>query len=562
MPTPAANRVVRAIAVLVTTAVVITMTPAAAAATASGRVEYRPPSDAAIIDHFRPPASPWGAGNRGVDLGTSNGDPVRAAAAGRVLFAGEVGGALHITVEHSDGLRTSYSFLATVSVVRGDSVQRGEVIGTAAGPFHFGVRTPTDTYLDPELLLAGRLRPDIVLVPGAEEGLEPLEAHERSTLLETLRDTGAAALAHLARVTVDGVDLARQATEAAVSLSGPARTARVVAALARWYQQRGSCTPVSAAVPGLDQRHVVIEVSGLGTSSRSNSAWEFDTTTIGYAPADVIRFSYRGGRVPGQDGDGSTVAATSIAGPVTTFSGEDSQQPISVSADRLGVLIADVARAQPGVPIDLLAHSQGGVVARLAIERAAAAGRLPDTVRTLVTVGSPHAGAPLATGVGAMQLSPAGRMVLAELRSSGVAGPLDDRLPAMTDLAATSPVMAELHDRPMPKRVRFVSLGGSGDLIVPGVATGDTGDTGDSGPLDQRILPTPISTGAHGALTSDPRTTREIALAVTGSPLTCQSMHEAMGAFLEAEAVSTVETVTTLSAATAGVVAGGALPTR
>jgi hypothetical protein len=86
-------------------------------------------------------------------------------------------------------------------------------------------------------------------------------------------------------------------------------------------------------------------------------------------------------------------------------------------------------------------------------------------------------------------------------------------------------------------------LGGSGDLIVPGVATVDPKAD------DQRILPTSIGTAAHGDLTSDARTTREISLAVAGLPLTCQSFSEAAGAFLEAQMISLVETTTTLSAA-------------
>ena len=526
----------------------LVLLPIPAAAEPSGLVQYRPPTDAPIVDHFRPPPLQWGAGNRGIDYGTAMGAAVRAAAAGQVVFAGEVGGALHVSVEHADGLRTTYSFLSTISVARGDRVRSGEVIGLAAGPFHFGVRTPDDTYLDPEQVLTGRLRPEVVLVPGADEGLDRLDARERRTLLDTLRDSGSAMLAHVARTAVDATALA---ADAVLSLSGPARTVRTASAFARWYRQRGSCTPASTASPAVTERRVVIEVSGLGTASDSNSAWEFDTDAIGYAPGDVIRFSYRGGRAPDGEDPATIVSRATDPVPVTSFSSRDSQQPIGVSADRLAALIDATARAEPGVPIDVLAHSQGGVVARLAIERAAAAGRLPDTVATLITVGSPHAGAPLATGVRAMQLSPAGRMVLAELRDSGIAGPLDDRLPAIADLAATSAIMSELRTAELPDRVRFVSLGGSGDLIVPGVATADTD------PLDQRILPTSVGTAAHAALTEDPRVTREIALAVTGAPLTCQGVAEAVAAFLEAEAVSTIETASTLAASIAAAGVGG-----
>src|SRR5437764_14605541 len=90
--------------------------PAAAADDGPAAVRYDPPVDAPVVDPFRPPPEPWAAGNRGIDYGTAPGTPVRAAAPGEVVFAGQVGGTLHVVVLHADGLRTSYSFLARISV--------------------------------------------------------------------------------------------------------------------------------------------------------------------------------------------------------------------------------------------------------------------------------------------------------------------------------------------------------------------------------------------------------------------------------------------------------------
>ena len=115
---------------------------------------YVAPVDAPVIDHFRPPACLWCSGNRGIDYGTAAGVAVHAAAAGRVSFAGQVGGDLFVVVSHPDGLRTTYGFLGTISVAVGDAVARGQVVGATGGPLHFGVRRG-DVYLDPELLLAG-----------------------------------------------------------------------------------------------------------------------------------------------------------------------------------------------------------------------------------------------------------------------------------------------------------------------------------------------------------------------------------------------------------------------
>ncbi len=115
---------------------------------------YLPPVDGPIVDHFRPPACTWCAGNRGIDYAVAPGTGVRASAAGVVTFAGTVGFDLFVVVAHADGLRTTYAFLATVGIAVGDRVAQGQVVGTTGDRLHFGVRRG-DEYLDPERLLAG-----------------------------------------------------------------------------------------------------------------------------------------------------------------------------------------------------------------------------------------------------------------------------------------------------------------------------------------------------------------------------------------------------------------------
>ena len=115
---------------------------------------YLPPVDGPIVDHFRPPACTWCAGNRGIDYAVVPGTGVRASAAGVVTFAGPVGHDLFVVVAHTDGLRTTYAFLASVSVSVGGRVAQGQVVGTTGDRLHFGVRRGEE-YLDPERLLAG-----------------------------------------------------------------------------------------------------------------------------------------------------------------------------------------------------------------------------------------------------------------------------------------------------------------------------------------------------------------------------------------------------------------------
>src|SRR6187455_1658048 len=141
----------RALLVLVVASVFAASAPAAAAPDPPG---YLPPVDAAVVDPFRPPATRFGPGNRGLEYGTQPGVPVRAAAGGRVTFAGAVAGTLHVTVLHDDGIRTSYSFLQRVDVVIGQHVEQGDQLGLTGGHLHLGARRG-DEYFDPATLFGG-----------------------------------------------------------------------------------------------------------------------------------------------------------------------------------------------------------------------------------------------------------------------------------------------------------------------------------------------------------------------------------------------------------------------
>ena len=109
-----------------------------------------------VVEGFTPPLTRYGAGHLGVHFRVPPGTPVRAAGGGVVTFAGDVAGDRNVVILHRDGLRTTYAFLATITVHPGDRVVRGQVIGTTGGRgpghngdvLHFGLRRG-DAYLDP-----------------------------------------------------------------------------------------------------------------------------------------------------------------------------------------------------------------------------------------------------------------------------------------------------------------------------------------------------------------------------------------------------------------------------
>ena len=121
-------------------------------------VDYIWPTEGTIIDAFRAPKSRYGPGNRGLEFATAYGSTFWAAAAGIVSFAGQVGGRLHVTVAHADGLRTSYSDVLSIAqpnIKKGARVSAGQILGTTNQTLHVGVRRG-DTYLDPELIFPPR----------------------------------------------------------------------------------------------------------------------------------------------------------------------------------------------------------------------------------------------------------------------------------------------------------------------------------------------------------------------------------------------------------------------
>jgi murein DD-endopeptidase MepM/ murein hydrolase activator NlpD len=128
----------------------------------------RPP----VLRAFDPPPKPWLSGHRGVDLEAgSDGVQVTSPAAGTVSFVGVVVDRPVITIDHGNGLRSSFEPVES-TLTAGTVVGMGEVIGTvrpghcSASPcVHWGVRRGDD-YVNP-LQFVMDLRPSILLPIGA-----------------------------------------------------------------------------------------------------------------------------------------------------------------------------------------------------------------------------------------------------------------------------------------------------------------------------------------------------------------------------------------------------------
>jgi len=84
---------------------------------------------------FDAPSPNWNRGHRGVDLAGTPGQPVYAAAAGTVVFAGDLAGRPLVSIAHPGGLRTSYEPVDP-SVRPGQLVAAGAALGVLQAGHH------------------------------------------------------------------------------------------------------------------------------------------------------------------------------------------------------------------------------------------------------------------------------------------------------------------------------------------------------------------------------------------------------------------------------------------
>lgn len=127
-------------------------------------------SEPDVAKDFQPPAKRWLSGHRGVDLTVQLNGQIRAPADGTISHVGTVVDRSTITVDHGNGLRSSFEPVDS-DLKRGDTVRKGQVIGTLANGdhcffsigacVHWGVRL-RDEYVNP-LQFVGAFLPSVLL---------------------------------------------------------------------------------------------------------------------------------------------------------------------------------------------------------------------------------------------------------------------------------------------------------------------------------------------------------------------------------------------------------------
>ena len=513
---------------------------------------WLPPVDGPVARSFQAPAFAYGPGHRGIDFAVPPGTPVRASGDGVVAFAGSVADSLHVVVAHDGNLRTTYAFLAGVSVRAGDRVTRGQVVGAAgssgpehdAGGLHFGVRLG-DRYLDPQRLFGVCDLTQLVrLIPADEVPAEPWDAQRVVSGSLTSGGSGVAAVAgDLAGALGDAagaaVDAGRSgwdamggavgaAADGARTLAGGGgRGARglagvagaafghspagiltsvaidVAAGAADWWHHRQECSDGSAPADGAGgSGHLLMAVGGIDTGGAPDDpTFGLDTRALGYHRDEVTYFSY----AP----DGGAYRADQTHG--------DLQR----AGLRLAEQLKRAQREHPGREVDLIAHSQGGVVVDVFLQDYydAADPEYPP-IGTVVTLSSPHEGAPLATAAGDWRTSPVGKELVEAAEERLSVAPVS--APAVRQLDEHSRFLHDLWDDRLPDHVDFTTIGATDDVIVPATqvdvpdATKVVVGVG-GGPLDD-----------HANIPRDPGALRVVRAALEGRAPPCVGVAEGL----------------------------------
>jgi hypothetical protein len=543
-------------------AVVVASVPHAAGATRTraDNASWARPVPGAVTRPFVAPQSRYGPGHRGVDLAAPPGTPVVASGDGVVAFAGDVAGSLHVVIAHAGGLKTGYSFLSRVDVASGARVKRGVRVGLAGGAgdahavgvLHFSLRV-NESYVDPMVLFAP---PDLALIVhlapprGDPEGPVSPAREQRIIADELARPVALPAWLRDQRPSADGPGLVGVVVDAFGALGGAASgltralvgvsaaalhaatefvtwaagragmvpVVRDVADVARrlvdWARSRLNCTEDAPDADGTGgSGHALMVVAGIG------SAWDGKGNSLGlpadalhYDPAEVRSFSYRGGGA---------------------YDNADTWNDLGQAALRLADQLRAMEREHPGREVDLIAHSQGGIVVDVFLQLVYnPADRTYPPLGTVVTLSSPHQGAPLATAAEQIGRSQSGRAVLDQV--SGGAGLPPNGAVSVRQLAERSPLLRTLWERRMPHNVDFTSIGGLDDYVVPATQIDVPGG--------QRVLVDPSGVaGDHAAITHDRRAMRAVRLALEGRRPPCVSLAQGLRGAVEPLLITRLE---------------------
>ena len=439
-----------------------------------------PPVDGVIGRRWQAPRTDWGPGHRGIDylLPSAEGVSVRAAASGRVKFAGQVGGFLAMTIQHTGGMESTYSQLAEILVEAGDYVHQGAWIGRASfahaikdpttgiahdengSGLHFGVKVDGE-YVDPEDYLGPLDVSDAIhLAPLIGEWAEDIPNYQAGSYLdEECRDPKLPS------------DREPPNDNIVVLIPG-----------------------ISSQTPGDGNSHVAF---GLPTA-------------LGYPRERTYFFSYEGS----DDSD-----LHERYGRVAT------NQSIRSAAGKLATMLIRVARRHPGSDVDLIGHSQGGLIARALLDQTADAWQrgLPR-IDHLLTISTPHDGTHLASLGKDLKEGTitGGALARAAQEWSERGGPIPNPFgAALRDMSPRSQLLESLASADVLLGTKALSLAAATDVLVP------ANRARWEGKANQIVGPSGPS--AHSGVLGAPAALRVAGAFLRDAPVSCIAVSDYLG---------------------------------
>ena len=236
---------------------------------------------------------------------------------------------------------------------------------------------------------------------------------------------------------------------------------------------KGPRIPTSAELkagakpPPAPNDNIVVAVAGIGSWTMGKggnpeshaSIYQLDFQTLGYSPEQIFHYSYRG--LDDRAGGGPY----RLHAPYTK---EDTYKSIEESALLLDEQLREIHRKYPDKQIDLVAHSQGGLVAQYWVERHYKPGdpRVGE-VAHFVTIATPHKGADAAQLGQRLSSTRVGRAKLALVNiAAGQAGLPPPSSPAALEMAEDSSFIGSLNREWDPKRVDTTTIAATFDYVV------------------------------------------------------------------------------------------------
>jgi len=279
---------------------------------------------------------------------------------------------------------------------------------------------------------------------------------------------------------------------------------------ADWWRRRRRCSP--RAPGGRDVRgngHELVAVGGVGSAPGAGGAtFALPARSLGYDPGDVTWFTY---------------------GDATRSVPSDSWTGVDRAAARLAADLRARARERPGIPVDLVGHSLGGVVIEAFLkEHYAGHEKEYPRLGRVVTLASPHGGSALAGRFVSYATVPLlGRLLDAV---ADVAGTIPPSSPTARDVAPGSATLRRLRSRPLPAGVAVTTIGAVDDVIVTADRTRLAGA--------EHVVVNPRGVGDHAAIVASEAGLAAARLALSGRPPPCESLATMLRARVEPYAIA------------------------